>query len=409
LYGPKSLAGITTTTKPVARTRGAGFVTSIDNAFHYWRRLLVTDLGAVDRERHNLYRAVQFGLAHPATLSAAATLALQLYPLVRARGYWREWQPLLAQALQYCCHEEPRLRAGLLNFIGQAQRVSGKVEAAIASHEAAAALAEMLGDPVDLSEAYHFLARAHLDARHYPLAEQYAQVVLDLPPVETALGLHNVADSLRTLALSARSRGDFEQAITTMGRAVEVWRQAGDHYQLAMGLHDLGLTVRLAGDPDLALVFFTQAADLLDASIHVMDQIRLQYNIGVVHFARDDWPAAESAFRQIDLAYLRETGNLILEANVLIALGNSLLYQTRCPEAVPLLRSAVAIRRQLEDPVELGNAIGGLGEALACRGETEEALACFDEAIALFAAFPDHPRSRRLLAFVSGKRAELLA
>jgi tetratricopeptide (TPR) repeat protein len=402
-------AGTTTTIRTAARTRGAGFVASIDNAFRYWRQRLVTDLAAVDRERHNLYRAVLFGLAHPATASAAAALALQLYPLVMARGYWREWQPLLAEALRYCCHDEPRLRVSLLNFLGQAQRVSGRVEASIASHLAAAPLAETLDDPFALSETYHFLARAHLDARHYELAEQYAQSVLDLPPIETPLGLHYVADSLRTLALAARSRGEFEQAIDMMVRAVDLWRHAGDHYELATGLHDLGLTVRLAGDPDLALVFFTQASELLSSTIHVTDQLIVQYNIGVVHFARDDWAAAESAFRQIDLAYLRETGNLIWEANVLTALGNSLLYQTRCPEAVPLLRSAVAIRRQLEDAVELGNAIGGLGEVLACQGETGEALACFDEAIALFGAFPDHPRSQRLLAFFIEKRAELLS
>jgi tetratricopeptide (TPR) repeat protein len=242
-------AGTLTTSRATARTPGAGFVISIDNAFHYWRLQLDADLAAVDRERHNLYRAIQFGLAHPTTLTGAAELALALYPLVMARGYWREWAPLLRQALDTCCPQDPRLRVRLLDFLGQAQRVSGEVEAAIASHEAAAALAELLDDPFACSEAYHFLARAHLDARHYPLAEQYAQAVLDLPPVETPLGLHYVADSLRTLALSARSRGDLEQAISTMGRAVDIWRQAGEHYRLAMGLHDLGLTVRLAGDP----------------------------------------------------------------------------------------------------------------------------------------------------------------
>jgi tetratricopeptide (TPR) repeat protein len=400
-------AGTTTRSKAPPRTRGAGFVAGIDNAFHYWRQRLESDLPAVDRERHNLYRAIQFGLAHPGTAAAAATLALQLYPLVMARGYWREWQPLLAQALHGCCHDQPRLRASLLNFLGQAQRVSGRVEAAIASHRAAAALAETLDDPFALSETYHFLARAYLDARDYPLAEHYARAVLDLPPVETPLGLHYLADSLRTLALAARSRGDFDDAIDTMGRAVEIWRRAGDHYQLAKGLLDLGLTVQKGGDPDLALIFFTQAAGLLEGTMHVTDQIVVQYNIGAVHFARDEWPQAEAAFRQIDLAYLRETGNLILEANVLTARGNALIYQGRCSQAVPLLRSAVAIRRQLEDPVESANAIGGLGEALACLGEHDQALACYDEAIDLFAAFPAHPRSRRQLTFFIEKRAEL--
>lgn len=402
-------AGTIATSRATARTPGAGFVISIDNAFHYWRQRLETDLAGVDRERHNLYRAIQFGLAHPTTTTGAAELALALYPLVMARGYWREWQPLLRQALDYCCPQDPRLRVSLLDFLGQAQRVSGKVDAAIASHEAAAALAELLGDPFTLSEAYHFLARAHLDARHYALAEQYAQAVLDLPPIETPLGLHYVADSLRTLALSARSRGDFEAAISTMGRAVDIWRRAGDRHHLATGLHDLGLTVRLAGDPDLALVFFVQAAELLDGTVYVTDQIGVQYNIGVVHFAREEWPQAESAFRQIDVAYLRETGNLVWEAHVLTALGNTLLNQARYGEAICLLGSAVAIRRQLEDPVERANAIGCLGEALAGQGEQAQALACFDAAIALFAAFPGHPRSRRLAAFFEQKRDELRA
>ncbi|MDT8304434.1 MAG: tetratricopeptide repeat protein [Anaerolineae bacterium] len=400
-------AGTITTSRATARTPGAGFVASIDNAFSYWRLRLEADLAGVDRERHNLYRVIQFGLAHPTTVTGAVHLALALYPLVLARGYWREWAPLLRQALDHCCSQDLRLRVSLLDFLGQAQRVSGEVEAAIASHEAAAALAETLDEPFALSEAYHFLARAHLDARHYALAEQYAQAVLNLPPIETPLGRHYVADSLRTLALSARSRGNFELAIRTMGLAVDIWRQDGDRYRLATGLHDLGLTVRLAGDPDLALVFLVQAAELLDGTVYVTDQIIVQYNIGVVYFTREEWPQAERAFRQIDIGYLRETGNLVWEVNVLTALGNTLLYQARYEEAICLLGSAVAIRRQLEDPVERANAIGALGEALAGQGEREQALACFDEAIALLAAFPDHPRSRRLTAFFDEKRAEL--
>jgi tetratricopeptide (TPR) repeat protein len=122
----------------------------------------------------------------------------------------------------------------------------------------------------------------------------------------------------------------------------------------------------------------------------------IHHSVGALHFSRKAYFLAEAAFRAIDFPFLRETGNVHMQAMVLVSLGNSLLYQEQYREAAATLRDSVSLWRQLQDDLELANAIGSVGEALAALGNHAEAAAAFDEALALLAQFPTDARAGRL-------------
>ncbi len=74
------------------------FIRSTKAAVAYWRRrtqITADDtMRQLNRERQNLFQAVQFGLELPQTQHDAATVAWQVFDLVERQGYWQEWIPV---------------------------------------------------------------------------------------------------------------------------------------------------------------------------------------------------------------------------------------------------------------------------------------------------------------------------
>jgi tetratricopeptide (TPR) repeat protein len=389
------------------------FVDQIAAALSYWQQAAGSGTHGVaelDRERHNLFRAVHFGLALPQTQVASAEVALHLFPLVESRGYWPEWIPILEKALAVCPADRAWLRFKLLNRLGQLWRLTKQLSRAIAAHEEALLLCRQLDDPLTLAEAHYNLGWAHREAHHYDAAERHALAVLELlPGAGSEFARQLKCRALTTLGRTCRSRGDLAGGLDYLRQAVGLARHCQDAVILADTLHDLGNALVATKQYDEALACYAEAVPILAASGRTLEHLLLQYETGVLHFAQDQWAQAEVAFRQIDLAYLRQTGNLSYQTIVLTALGNAILYQGRYAEAATYLRQAVALWRQMDDELELANAVGSLGEVLAAMGERQEALALFDEALALLAHFPENARAQRLGALFSGEKAKLEA
>lgn len=396
--------------KPTAHNPAPEFIANIAAALHYWEQLLeAVDVGdsRIYGARDNLFRAVQFGLALPATQLAAAELTAKAFPFVHEYGYWEEWLPAVEAAVRVCPEDELALRFRLLTRLGQMRRLNHQLAQSLHAHEQALALAAKHGGSLEVGEGHYNLARAHRDARQYEQAEKHAKEALKVLGEGTDNAQSIIALTLNSLGLVARARGDLAAALDYLQRSVAIWRQRQDTRRLADGLHDLGNTLRAAQQYEAALACYHEASRLLEGSAGIMKRIILQYNIGVLHFVRDDWAAAETIFRQIDLPYLRETGNVPFETNILTAIGNAVLYQQRYDEAAGYLRQAVALWRNLEDDLELANALGSLGEALAGQGNEGEAIAVLDEALQLLQQFSDHARAAELRDLFTQERRKL--
>ncbi|MGD8857320.1 MAG: tetratricopeptide repeat protein, partial [Chloroflexota bacterium] len=120
---------------------------------------------ALDRERRNLFQAVEYGLQLPQTWSAAADLALKSYTYVFERGYWSEWTPVLEQALSACPDENSAVKWRLAQQLGSFYRRLRRLDDAEAFHEQAEAVARSLGDPLLVARAQLGLGRVHFRRR----------------------------------------------------------------------------------------------------------------------------------------------------------------------------------------------------------------------------------------------------
>ena len=85
----------------------------------------------VDRERQNLFRAVQHGLTLPQAWEMTADIALGAIPLINRRLYRREWIQVLEQLISHCPPDRQQKKFELLIHLGRLQRLEQNRESAM--------------------------------------------------------------------------------------------------------------------------------------------------------------------------------------------------------------------------------------------------------------------------------------
>lgn len=383
-----------------ARSPSPQFIRSTQAAISYWhKRTQELDDKAIhqlDADRHNLFQAVQFGLALPQTWHNTAEVVLQLFYLVQRRGYWQEGMVLLEQAVAVCPDEQLSLKFELLSRLGQLQRFSQQLQTAIETHLQAHALAQQIDDREILGISNLNLSEDHLRCRDYAATERYGQTALT--------ALHNLegadyweALTLETLGEMARSCGDLATSEAMLSQAVVIKRRQGQPIPLMHVLNKLALTLQTAEKFNEALQCYEEASGLLAATSYELDKIMIQVNLGALYFQLEQWPEAEAALRQVNLTYLVQSNKIYLEAISTQNLGNVLVKQNRLEEAIPYLQRAITLWQTMDDKVEQANSMETLGEALVAQGQVTEAIPLYEEAIALLKRFPDDTRAQKLL------------
>lgn len=385
------------------------FLHSIHASLAYWReRTRELDDAAIvqlDRERENLYRVAKFALGAPDAWRDTALVLSQMVTLVERRGYWHEWIPLLQKSMAGC--QDSLLKCELLNQLGLLYYLDQQIPAAITIHQEALALAETTGDKVKLAIAHYRLSADYLRQRAYHEAERHGETALaaftELPASQGWL-----AAAYNMVGEIARHQGKLAEAEARLRQAVALRRSLNRPLRLARCLNDLGNTLWAAQRFDEALSYFTEAAELLAPTIYELDKIMLLINIGTLYYYQEKWEAAETAFRQADSAYLRQSGHVYYQAAVATNLGSTLLKQGKADEAIAYLQTAIGCWQKIQDDQGLGNALGVLAKALASRGEIADAISLYDEAIRLLDAYPDDAWARQFQEKLTAERQALL-
>jgi tetratricopeptide (TPR) repeat protein len=398
---------------PGGRHAGAvPFATNVLANLAYWRERTrnLDDQGMRElyRERQNLYQAVLFGLQVPEARVTVTEVALQVLPFVRRRMAWPEWVPIMDRLLADCPEDDPRLRLELLIGLGRLHDLGLEMAPAISAFRQAEAIARHLHDVDALARVGYFLGWAYMNQREYGVAQEYALAALELSQGAGRVEPWLIAEANRLLGRIAERRGEFEEAEARLRQAVTLRREIAKPVELARSLLDLGNLLRQAGNFEEAVACLEEAGQLLAPTTDELDKIAIRLDLGVLYFAQGKWAAAERAFRLADTPWLRRSGYFDRQAGLANNLGNALLKQERWAEAEAYLRQAVKLYKQLGDEVELANAIGSLGEALAGQDKAADALALFDEVIVTLQRYPSDVKARRLLVFYEGEKAKLV-
>jgi tetratricopeptide (TPR) repeat protein len=377
------------------------FIASLTNALTYWQQQTqdLDDAGIIeiDPERHNLHEVVTIGLDLPQTWELAAGVILQAFPLAERRGYWQEWLEVLNKALAHCPDTAYRLQGQLLNRMGELYRYNRQLEKAITAHKQAETIAQERKNESSLAEAHYCLCWDYLETKQYAVAEQCGLAALE---VFTHLAVTGVwlSNIYRALGMVARMQGNLAIALERLTRSADSERKLLEPTRLARILQELAQAFQDAERYDEALVCYTEASEILEPTASERDKMLVQINLGVLFFRQHRWGRAEICFRQAnDSLYLRQSGEIFLQALVANNLGNVLLKQEHLAEAETHLRQAWQLWLEIQDNLSLANTIGSLAELYAKQDKVVEAKSLFRQAIQLLAAYPDDAFAQKRL------------
>ena len=388
----------------------AKFAESIAANITYWQTRLKKpgddEIKAIDLDRINLYRAIEFGIGLPVTWHDTVNLVVQCYPFIIRKGYYRDWIPVLEKLTSSCAQEDLALKGRLLDQLGIMYRRNRQLDESIAAHLEEEQIGEQLDDSSRKSFARMQLSAVYWRKRQYETAEKYG-----LAALEGFSGLDDnkekVASCFINLGNIALGRGDLKLAEERVKRSIELYRQLGNPVDLANALKNLTTVYETAGEYDEALLILIEVVDILAPTDFEIDKAMTEINIGTLYFRKEQLDLAEAAFRRADSPYMRDFGPLYYRALTANNLGNVYLLREEWEQAEKHLRVSVRLFRQAKAQIYLANALSGIAEALVGMEKPDEAIPLNDEAIEIVTAHPDDAWAQRLLQEFTGAREKL--
>jgi tetratricopeptide (TPR) repeat protein len=361
---------------------------------------------ALDRERGNLFRAVEFGLRHEETWPAAAELALACYTYVFERGYWGEWAPVLEKLLSASPDQDSTVRGRVYHHLGNFYRRLRRLDEAQAAHEQTEALGQLLDDGLLLALAHLGLGRVYMRRRQYAEAKQYARLALAGFEARST-GLRLPANARNLLGIIALERGDNEDARREFYQARDLFCQAQLPIEQARTNVNLCQALTRLGCAEEALELFEEAAAIFTEHDLHTERSRAYMSLGFLRYTQDDLPQAEAAFRRAYTPAMRRAGPIYLRSMIEMNLGNVLLQQGRREEARNYFLSAVAGFRLVNAQTMLANSLDGLAEITLAAGNRQEAIDLYEEALAIVTPIPENAFAQRMEKRFRGLLAEL--
>ena len=251
--------------------------------------------------------------------------------------------------------------------------------------------AERRGDYVRASAAYARVAESDDGATA-------AEGLYRLGRVEWRQGRHDAALAWYERARAKARDGALrdlearaENGIGAVHYSRGEYAQARASYQLAMGraadptligqlMLNLGVIANIEGNLESALWHYLRARALFRDHGDQQSEALALHNLGMVHADRDEWEAADDAYRQC-LGLCEFLGNRPMIAKVLLNQAEVFVAGQEFEKAVRNCELSMSISIELGDEVERGEAYRWLGYAHRRAGHAVEAERALVEAV----------------------------
>jgi len=376
------------------------FIHAIKTTLRFWQQEteLVSDhqLLALTRDSKIIFRVVATGLSFDQTWEATIPLMLQLLRFIERFSYWREWTPLLSQAIDRCHPTHPGWACLLLNQKGYLCLLQNQLSEALALHQEAERLANSLDDPFYLAHSQASLGRVYLRLRQYEQAAAFATAALQRYQ-QLEVGSYRIAATLDDLGLTAMNQGHKAEAEVWFRQALALWRDSDHHIDLARALNNLALLHINNKRVTEGLHLLEEAAQLLSNSTFQHDHSKTFINKGLAHWRLEQLELAEAAFRQAYTPALKQTGDLFHYLLVTLNLGVVLTRLNRLEEAMLYLQEALLVGERYGDEVLLGNVLSSTADVWVARQNYKAAQPYLERAVALLSKYPDDEQAKRWL------------
>jgi len=185
--------------------------------------------------------------------------------------------------------------------------------------------------------------------------------------------------ALNRLARIHRRRGESDEAINLLERALDLFRTAGDLRGVASSLDDLAQVMRLRGDLDGAVAAAQEALEIRRSHADVRGEAVSLMTLGGIEYARGHIEAAQNLFesaREIRES-IGDRGGVIQVYN---ALGVVAFDRGDNDRAEACWRAALQEARKVADRHSQTMLLNNLGELLTAGGRADEAHESLEEA-----------------------------
>jgi predicted ATPase/class 3 adenylate cyclase len=205
--------------------------------------------------------------------------------------------------------------------------------------------------------------------------------------LESARALGNGPPVLRTKVLSLLAQtlsmmGDLAEAKVAGEASLAQYRELGDAWQIAVGVHNLGYIAAESRDWETARTLFQESVRLFREAGDEDYALWCTRSVGWTYHDTGDFARARE-IHEANLRRAREVGNAGVEATTLGVLGGILLDEGRAEEAFPYIEQGYRMHAEIGDAQEVAVDILRFAKALAGVGRVEEAaeLASLAEAL----------------------------
>lgn len=321
-------------------------------------------------------------------------------------GVWMAGICVLAAVAATPVSAQPGATGPVADLNTQARELSEtspdqSLAAATKAQQAARAAGDLRGE----AEAYNYIAYAHRNQSLLDLARSDAQASVRL--FVQAGDRWGEAQGYNTLGLIEADAGRFVDALQNHLKALAIREKDVDKEGLSYTFNNLGNIYRNMGDYQKALEYHQRGLELKVALGNKSSEAYSHHNIGLVYFVMEDYANAIAAYRrglvireqlkdprsigvslnaigQVEaitnpaaalityeraLRLRRETGDQRGEMATEINLADVYKRIGRLPEAAAALNRATAIGERLDAPLMKSNALKGLAEVSALRGD----------------------------------------
>jgi predicted ATPase len=359
-------------------------------------------LERLETEHDNVRAVLVWALEHdPQT---ALQLAAALWWFWRYRAHITEGRSWLERAVAASPDATTRQRVKALHGAGVLARQQSENEQAAVLLEKALALAREIGDERGVADGLASLGNLASEQGDLTRAENlFTEALTQWRRLENTDG---VAGELVSLALLALDRGDLDLAATRLRESLALYRELKAEWEIALVLHNLGDVAYEQGDLDQAAALQAEALTLWEGMEDTHGVAFVLDSQGKVARARGDVDLASELLEKA-LARWRELGDKRNAAASLLSLGR-IAGQDDFGRTAMMLKEAIALSREAEDPRILASALEGIA-ATAPEASPERSVRVLGAAAAvrerLGAAVPASERAEHDRAMVATRGA----
>lgn len=255
----------------------------------------------------------------------------------------------------------------------------GHFDSALTQASRAAVIARDTHDPKLEARAYHAMGRIHSLSGEYRDALASNQRAL---AIENGYGatLRETSLELSELGIDYRHLGRFTDAVAAYDSALKIGRQLGSPEAIARVEFNLA-TIRMAtGEADEALTLLNDALGRVEQTGEVRGVAFVHGGLADLYFRAHAYKPAREHFEKA-LAINKVARLPYGQVQNLEGIGRVDLAEGRAKEALPVLRSALAIADSAPYGQERSTTRAALARASAAIGAGKQALAWADQAV----------------------------